>query len=62
MSKKLICEGQKIAKARDQYFAGEGASSLQGKAEGVYLQNRMEKAFIAGWNAAKKSLSKKGQK
>jgi hypothetical protein len=44
-----------LAKARDKWLASDEATALIERpgAVGVYLKNRLEKAFIAGWNAAK---------
>lgn len=43
-----------LARARDDYFEGDGKSSLEGSAEGQYLKNRLEKAFLAGIKAREK--------
>ena len=46
-----------LAKARDFFFwTREGEELCAGKAEGQYLKNRLERAFIAGWNAHEKSI------
>jgi hypothetical protein len=46
-----------LAKARDAYLSSEyGQASLSGTASGVYLRNRVEHAFIAGWDAATQSM------
>jgi len=40
------------ARARDGFFwSDEGAKLYQGSVEGIYLINRLERAFIAGWDA-----------
>lgn len=45
-------EGQCIAEARDEYFKSkEGERILEGSSSGKYLMNRLELAFIAGWDA-----------
>lgn len=42
-----------IAKARDEWFESkEGIECQDGEADGKYLRNRLEAAFIAGWNMA----------
>lgn len=46
---------RELAKARDKWFSSDGNSCCSGKAEGIYLKNRLEKAFIAGWDAHEKS-------
>ena len=41
-----------LAKARDSWIEShEGKTCAVGNASGIYLQNRLECAFIAGWNA-----------
>lgn len=41
-----------LAKARDEFFESEkGRSICDGTAQGQYLRNRLELAFIAGWTA-----------
>ena len=43
-----------LARARDAWLEGEeGQRCRQGSASGIYLANRLEAAFIAGWDAAK---------
>lgn len=45
--------GQKIARARDKWMQSlEGVGCLHGTTSGKYLRNRLERAFIAGFNAA----------
>ncbi len=45
-----------LAKARDRWLASDtGKSCCAGKTEGQYLQNRLEKAFITGWDARERS-------
>lgn len=56
--KKNTNEGQVIAKARDKFFH-ENASLLEGKTSGQYLKNRLEKAFIAGWEASRRTRKKR---
>lgn len=46
-------EGQAIAKARDKFFRDNPTLFIKG-AVGQYLKNRLERTFIAGWNAARK--------
>lgn len=42
------------ARARDAWFeSADGARCLEDGAKGIYLRNRLENAFLAGWNAAK---------
>ena len=44
-----------LAKARDEWFESEdGKKCSEGQASGQYLNNRLERAFIAGWDAHKK--------
>ena len=46
-------DGQKISKARDTWFDGpEGQRCTKGSASEQYLKNRLERAFIAGVDAA----------
>ena len=41
------------ASARDKWFeSAEGKRATEGSAEGQYLRNRVERAFLAGWDAA----------
>jgi hypothetical protein len=41
-----------LAKARDAWMGSlEGQSCSSGQAQGKYLMNRLELAFIAGWHA-----------
>ena len=47
------CEGALIADARNKFFKNNYAL-VDGSASGQYLRNRLEKAFINGWEAAKK--------
>lgn len=51
-------KGRLLAKARDKFFRKnpdlfETASLYRAEAM-IYLKNRLEKAFIAGWDARKK--------
>jgi hypothetical protein len=46
-------EGRLLAKARDKFFR-ENPTLLGLGAAGIYLKNRLEKAFISGWDAGKK--------
>lgn len=49
-------EGRSIAKARDKWLKSEeGKNYCKGSTSGQYLQNRLELAFIAGWDACKKN-------
>lgn len=44
-----------VAKARDEWMlSNEGCRCLDGITSGRYLQNRLEAAFITGWNAREK--------
>jgi len=47
-----------LAKARDKWLEGEGKTCCEGQAEGQYLKNRLELAFIAGWDACNKIIKK----
>jgi len=47
-----MISGKEIAQARDKYFQNEGKGLLEGNAEGQYLKNRVERAFLAGIKAA----------
>jgi len=41
------------AKARDEWLdSAEGQKCLAGNPYGVYLKNRLELAFLAGWSAS----------
>lgn len=53
---KIKNEGRQIAIARDKFFQ-ENHSLLETQTEGQFLKNRLEIAFIAGWNAAKQKLN-----
>lgn len=44
-------DGRRLAKARDEFFASLSGSLLTGAPLGKYLRNRLEVAFIAGWDA-----------
>ncbi|HAL45523.1 MAG TPA: hypothetical protein DCP47_06375 [Phycisphaerales bacterium] len=44
----------KLAKARNKFFE-ENPKLLEGSASGQYLKNRLEVAFISGWNYAEVS-------
>lgn len=48
----------RLAKARDEFLV-ERFDILPGPVEGIYLRNRLELAFIAGWDAAIRSERKK---
>ena len=50
---KIKNDGQQIAKARDKFLKNHSLL-LAGEAHGQFLKNRIEMAFIAGWNAARK--------
>ena len=46
-----------LAKARDKWLLSEeGERCCQGSTKGQYLKNRLELAFIAGWDAHSKLL------
>jgi len=49
-----------LVRAIDFYFyrTQRGEMLCQGKAEGKYLRNRVEEAFIAGWDACEKAVTK----
>ena len=50
-----------LAKARDAWLESpEGIRCQKPGAFGVYLRNRLESAFIAGWNAARQSEDRGG--
>ena len=45
-----------LAKARDKWLnSEEGKKCCEGTTAGQYLQNRLELAFIAGWDAREKA-------
>ena len=45
-----------LAKARDKWLeSDEGTGCSAGRAHGQYLRNRIEKAFIAGWEACEQT-------
>jgi hypothetical protein len=47
-----------IARARDNFLASEEGVRLQsGATSGQYLRNRLEAAFVAGWNAKERERS-----
>lgn len=47
-------DGRQLAAARDAWLESEeGQTCAAGQAEGQFLRNRLERAFIAGWKAAK---------
>lgn len=47
-------EGPLINAALNTWFASDqGKGCLEGGADGKYLKNRLEAAFIAGWDAGK---------
>lgn len=42
----------KLAKCRDEWMLSrEGIKCQDGSTSGRYLRNRLERAFVAGWNA-----------
>jgi len=46
-----------LAKARDKWFdSQDGKACQEGATQGQYLRNRLEQAFIAGWEACEKKL------
>jgi len=49
-----------LAKARDEYLQNKAA--LDGSPRGVYLRNRIEHAFCAGWNAAEAHFRAESEK
>ena len=51
-----------LAKARDSWFESpQAATCLAGTAAGQYLRNRLERAFIAGYEAAECVAKLKGK-
>ena len=45
-----------LAKARDKWLGSkDGKECCGGTTRGQYLQNRLERAFIAGWDACEQS-------
>lgn len=49
-----------LAKARDRWLESEdGKECCRAMAQGQYLRNRIERAFIAGWDACEKLLKQK---
>lgn len=49
-----------LAKARDMFFwTKRGEKLCEGTATGQYLKNRLEDAFVAGWDACKKYIETK---
>ena len=51
-----------LARARDRWFASEEAETCQeGTATGQYLKNRLEHAFIAGYDAALLLFNQEGR-
>ena len=59
-------EGRKLAEARNNFFASQAGEKILDIATlrggGQYLKNRIEIAFIAGWNARKNARHKKQPK
>lgn len=50
-----------LAKARDKWLESEeGKKCCEGRPSGQYLQNRWERAFVAGWDACGKALKEHG--
>lgn len=46
-----------LAKARDKWLLSDnGKECCEGQTSGQYLQNRLEKAFIAGYNAVEEQI------
>jgi hypothetical protein len=51
-------EGRRLALARDEFFESlMGSSTIEGIAHGVYLRNRLEYAFVSGWEAGRKDAT-----
>lgn len=46
--------GKALSKERDQWFASLSGATLEGSPSGKYLRNRLELAFIGGWDAREK--------
>lgn len=41
-----------LAKARDKWLlSDEGKRCLKGRASGQYLENRLRRAFVTGWDS-----------
>ncbi len=55
---KVKNKGQAIAKARDEFFH-KNPHLLKGGAGGQFLKNRLEIAFIAGWDASNRTQKKR---
>jgi hypothetical protein len=52
-----------LARLRDQWlFSPEGMKCGEGTTSGVYLQNRLQRAFEAGWNALERRLQESKKK
>jgi hypothetical protein len=50
-----MSEGQRIARARDAWLnSREGQRCQDGEPRAEYLRNRLELAFLAGWDACKR--------
>lgn len=45
-----------LAKARDGFFDGEGRLLTEGITTGLFLRNRLELAFYAGWSSREENL------
>lgn len=43
-----------LAIARDEFFASLSGATLEGAPSGKYLRNRLELAFVSGWDAREK--------
>ncbi len=49
------------AVALDKWLASaDGRSMAEGVTSGVYLENRLKRAFAAGWDAAVEAMSQAG--
>lgn len=49
-----------LAKAKDKWFLSEeGKVCCEGQASGQFLRNRLERAYIAGWDAAGEEIKQK---
>jgi len=47
----------KLARARDNWFlSDDGKECCKGQASGIYLKNRLERAFLAGANFSSKRI------
>jgi hypothetical protein len=53
-----MTEGEKFKAALEEWMSSpEGAKCRAGEASGFYLENRLYRAFDAGWEAAKRTYA-----